>query len=46
MNAAAALMAGNMAKSFSEGIEKASSAIESGAAIKKLKEIKDITSKL
>lgn len=46
MNAAAALMAGNRAKSFSEGIERASYAIDSGSAMKKLKEIKDVTNKL
>lgn len=46
MNAAAALIAGDRAKSFSEAIEKASKAIDSGAALKKLEEIKVVSSEL
>jgi len=46
MNAAAALITGERAKSFSEAIEKASMAIDSGAALEKLEEIKVVTNRL
>ncbi|MDP3297814.1 MAG: anthranilate phosphoribosyltransferase [Thermodesulfovibrionia bacterium] len=46
MNAAAALITGDRAKSFSEAIEKASKSIDSGAALKKLEEIKVVTNRL
>ncbi|GMR03342.1 MAG: anthranilate phosphoribosyltransferase [Thermodesulfovibrionia bacterium] len=46
MNAAAALITGNMAKSFKEAAEKASEAIDSGAALKKLEEIKTVSNRL
>ncbi|MBI4688120.1 MAG: anthranilate phosphoribosyltransferase [Nitrospirae bacterium] len=43
LNSAAALMAGGSADNFPEGIDKASKAIDSGAALKKLEEIKAVT---
>jgi anthranilate phosphoribosyltransferase len=46
MNAAAALIAGNMASSFTEAVEKATQAIDSGAARKKLEEIKVVSNRL
>jgi len=46
INAAAAIIAGDKAKNFPEAIKKASEAIDSGAALKKLEEIKEVTSKL
>lgn len=46
MNAAVALLSGDRVKSFSEAIEKASGAIDSGAARKKLEEIKVVTNRL
>jgi len=46
MNAAAALIAGNSVSSFSEGIEKAAGAIDSGAARDKLEEIKVASNRL
>ncbi len=46
MNAAAALITGDMVKSFKEAAEKASEAIDSGAALKKLEEIKAVSSRL
>ncbi len=46
MNAGAALITGDRAKSFSEAVEKASKAIDSGAALKKLEEIKVVTNRL
>jgi anthranilate phosphoribosyltransferase len=46
MNTAAALITGDRAKSFSDAIEKASEAIDSGKALKKLEEIKVATNRL
>lgn len=46
MNAAAALIAGDGAKSFSEAVEKASEAIDSGRALEKLEEIKVASNRL
>ncbi|MEK6528380.1 MAG: anthranilate phosphoribosyltransferase [Nitrospirota bacterium] len=46
MNASAALIAGDRAKSFSDAIKKASEAIDSGKALKKLEEIKVVTNRL
>ncbi len=46
MNAAAALITGGRANSFAEAVEKASHAIDSGAAREKLKEIKEVSNKL
>lgn len=46
MNASAALITGDRAKSFSEAIEKASGAIDSGAALKKLEEIKAVSNRI
>ena len=46
MNASAALIIGDRAKSFSEAIEKASRAIDSGAALKKLEEIKVVSNRI
>jgi anthranilate phosphoribosyltransferase len=46
MNAAVALIAGDMAKSLSEAVKKASEAIDSGAAFKKLEEIRVVTNRL
>jgi len=46
MNAAAALITGDSVSSFSEGIEKAAGAIDSGAARDKLDEVKVATNRL
>ncbi|MBI5056032.1 MAG: anthranilate phosphoribosyltransferase [Nitrospirae bacterium] len=46
MNAAAALITGGRAKSFSEGIKTANEAIDSGAALKKLEEVKVVSNRL
>ncbi|MBI5049439.1 MAG: anthranilate phosphoribosyltransferase [Nitrospirae bacterium] len=46
MNTAAALIAGDAAKNFSDAVKKASHAIDSGAALKKLEEIKVFTNRL
>ena len=46
INAAAALVAGGKAKDFREGVESASQAIDSGAARKKLDEIREVSNKL
>lgn len=46
MNAAAALIAGDRAESFSDAVKKASEAIDSGKALKKLEEIKVVTNRL
>jgi anthranilate phosphoribosyltransferase len=46
MNTAAALLTGDSAKTFSEAIEKAANAIDSGSALKKLEEIKVVTNRL
>lgn len=46
MNAAAALITGDRAKSFTEAAEKASEAIDSGAALKKLEEVKVASNRL
>lgn len=46
MNAAAALITGECAKSYSEAIEKAQHAIDSGSALKKLEEIKVASNRL
>jgi anthranilate phosphoribosyltransferase len=46
MNAAAALVAGNRAEGFHEGVEKAGKAIDSGAARKKLNEVKEVSNSL
>lgn len=46
MNAAAALITGNLAGSFTEAVEKATHAIDSGAASKKLEEIKVVSNRL
>ena len=46
MNTAAALLTGDRAESFSDAIEKAITAIDSGAALKKLEEIKVATNNL
>ena len=46
MNAAAALMAGDRADNFNQGITAAAEAIDSGAALKKLEEIKEVSNKL
>ena len=46
MNAAAALITGDRAKSFTEAAEKASEAIDSGAALKKLEEVKAASNRL
>jgi anthranilate phosphoribosyltransferase len=46
MNAAAALIAGNKARDFTEGIKLASESLDSGAARKKLEEIKEVSNKL
>lgn len=46
MNAAAALITGDKAKSFVEAAEKASKAIDSGAALKKLEEVKVASNRL
>jgi anthranilate phosphoribosyltransferase len=46
MNAAAALCAGDKAEGFHEGVEKAAHAIDSGAALKKLEEVKEVSNKI
>ena len=46
INAAAALVAGDKAKDFKDGVESASQAIDSGAARKKLDEIREVSNKL
>jgi anthranilate phosphoribosyltransferase len=46
MNCAAALIAGNKVEGFHEGVEKAANIIDSGAARKKLEEVKKVSSKL
>jgi anthranilate phosphoribosyltransferase len=46
MNSAAALVAGDKAGNFNEGVEMASTAIDSGAAVKKLEEVKEVSNKL
>jgi anthranilate phosphoribosyltransferase len=46
MNAAATLVAGDKAANFNEGVHMASSAIDSGAALKKLEEVKEVSNKL
>ncbi|HDH00946.1 MAG TPA: anthranilate phosphoribosyltransferase, partial [Nitrospirae bacterium] len=46
MNAAAALIAGDSAKSFTEAVQKASEAIDSGKAKEKLEEVKVASNRL
>ncbi len=46
INTAAALIAGDMATSFSDALQKASDVIDSGRALRKLEEIKVITQRL
>jgi anthranilate phosphoribosyltransferase len=46
LNAAAAILTGDRAKSYAEAIEKASAALDSGAALKKLEEIKVVSNRL
>lgn len=46
MNTAAALIAGDAAKTLSDAVKKASHAIDSGAALKKLEEIKVFTNRV
>jgi anthranilate phosphoribosyltransferase len=46
MNAAAALVVGDKAGNFNEGVQMASTAIDSGAAVKKLEEVKELSNKL
>ncbi|RJQ22810.1 MAG: anthranilate phosphoribosyltransferase [Nitrospiraceae bacterium] len=46
MNSAAALRAGGKAENFSEAVGIVSAAIDSGAAMRKLEEIKDVSSRL
>lgn len=46
MNAAAALLVGEKAGKFEEGVEKSSRVIDSGRALKKLEEIKEVSNKL
>jgi len=46
MNAAAALVAGGKAKDFNEGVTLSSKAIDSGAALKKLEEVKEVSNTL
>lgn len=46
MNAAAALIAGKKAKDITEAAEKAAEVLDSGSALKKLEEIKDVSNKL
>ncbi len=46
MNAAAALIAGKKAKDLTEAAEKAAEVLDSGSALKKLEEIKDVSNKL
>ncbi|MBI5196738.1 MAG: anthranilate phosphoribosyltransferase [Nitrospirae bacterium] len=45
MNTAAALITGDVAKNFSDAVKKASHAIDSGAALKKLEELKVFTNR-
>ncbi|GBD97362.1 MAG TPA: anthranilate phosphoribosyltransferase [Nitrospirae bacterium] len=46
MNAAAALITGDRAKDFNEAVEQASQAIDSGAARRKLEQVKEVSNKL
>ncbi len=46
LNSAAALVAGNLAKDFNDGIKMATEAIDSKKALKKLEELKEISNKL
>ncbi|NOZ70159.1 MAG: anthranilate phosphoribosyltransferase [Deferribacteres bacterium] len=46
MNAAAALVAGGRAGDMKEGVEKASAAIDTGAALEKLREIREVSNSL
>lgn len=46
INAAGALVVGDRAANFNEGIEMASTAIDSGAALKKLEEVKEVSNSL
>jgi anthranilate phosphoribosyltransferase len=46
MNAAAALLTGEQANSFSEAVKKASQAVDSGDALKKLEEVKVVSNRL
>jgi anthranilate phosphoribosyltransferase len=46
MNAAAALCAGDKAEGFHEGVEKAAHAIDSGIALKKMEEVKEVSNKI
>lgn len=46
MNAAAALVTGDKAKDFNEAVTLASNAIDSGAALKKLEEVKKVSNSL
>ncbi len=46
MNAAAALISGDRSKNFTEAVEKASKAIDSGAGRKKLEEVREVSNKL
>jgi anthranilate phosphoribosyltransferase len=46
MNAAATLVAGEKAANFNEGVAMASNAIDSGSALKKLEEVKEVSNKL
>jgi anthranilate phosphoribosyltransferase len=46
MNASAALLTGDRANSFSDAVEKAANAIDSGSALKKLEEIKVVTNRI
>lgn len=46
LNSAAALIAGDRTKNFSEACERASAAIDSGAARKKLEEIKEVSNRI
>jgi anthranilate phosphoribosyltransferase len=45
LNAAAALVAAGIAGDFSQGIQQAAEAIDSGEALKKLEALKKITNK-
>jgi anthranilate phosphoribosyltransferase len=46
MNSAAALVAGDKAHDFNEGVGIAAEAIDSGSAMKKLEEVRDVSNKL
>lgn len=46
MNAAAALVTGDKAKNFNDGIKLAAKAIDSGAALKKLEEVRKVSNSL